>query len=165
MNPCAARAFAEAADPDRYGVVLPGGARLSGVQLKNVERSPVTPLKNIHSFGLGEFARATQAVALCIIALCTGHRRREGFFQPRLGLRHGRGRWLVLKLCADRLWRGQSRKRVALRAANGCFEIGDIAGARSGQCICGGESEYRANKSRCYLAIGHTEHPAVRGGL
>src|SRR5258708_34238630 len=165
MNPCAARAFAEAADPDRYGVVLPGGTRLSGVHLKNVERSPVTPLKNIHSFGLGEFARATQAVALCIIALPAGHRRREAFFQPRLGLRHGSQPWLALKVGTDRLWRGQSRKRVALRVANGCFEISDIAGARSGQCVCSGESENRANKSRCYLGIGHTEHSAVRGGL
>ena len=139
--------------------------QLTGVHLKNMERSPVTPLENIHPFGLGEFARATQTVALRIIALGTGHRRREAFFQPRLGLRHGSRRWLVTKVCADRLWSGQSRKRVALRAANGCFEISDIAGAGPGQCIGSGESEYRANKSRCYLAIGHTEHPAVRGGL
>jgi hypothetical protein len=32
-------------------------------------------LQNIHSFRLGEFACAAEAVALCIIALCTGHRR------------------------------------------------------------------------------------------
>src|SRR3984893_15558874 len=118
-----------------------------------MERSPVIPLQNIHPFGLGEFARATQAVALCIVALCTGHRRREAFFQPRLGLRHGSRRWLVTKVCADRLWSGQSRKRFALRAANGCFEVSDIAAAGSGRCICSGESEYRANKSRCYLAM------------
>jgi hypothetical protein len=41
MNHCAARAFAEAVDPDRCGVVLPGGARLSGVHPGNIERSPV----------------------------------------------------------------------------------------------------------------------------
>ena len=34
-------------------------------------------LQKIHSFGLGEFALATLAVALCIIAFGTGHRRRE----------------------------------------------------------------------------------------
>src|SRR5260221_1484157 len=62
-----------------------------------MERSPVTPLQNIHPFGLGEFARATQVVTLCIVALGTGHRRREAFFQPPLGLRHGSRRWLVTR--------------------------------------------------------------------
>jgi hypothetical protein len=40
-------------------------------------RSPVIPSQNIHSFGRGEFACAAEAVALCIIAPGTGHRRRE----------------------------------------------------------------------------------------
>src|SRR6266404_520285 len=114
--------------------------------------------QNIHSLGRGECARATLAVALCIIALGTGHRRRELYFQPRLGLFQGSQRRLVTKLRADRLWRGQSRERIALRCANGRFELRDIAGARSGQCICSGESEYRREKSRCHPGIGHREH-------
>jgi hypothetical protein len=35
----------------------------------------------------------------------------------------------------------------------------DIAGARSGQCICSGESEDRREKSRCHPGTGHREHP------
>jgi hypothetical protein len=41
------------------------------------DRSPVVPLQNIHSFGRGEFAGAAEAVALGIVALGAGHRRRE----------------------------------------------------------------------------------------
>jgi hypothetical protein len=57
--------------------------------------------QNIHSLGRGEGACATLAVALCIIALGTGHRRREPFLQLRLRLLHGSRRWLVTKVCAD----------------------------------------------------------------
>ena len=119
-------------------------------------------LQNIHSLGRGEGACATLAVALGIIALGTGHRRREPFLQLRLRLLHGSRRWLVTKVCADGLWRAQSRQRIALRIANSCLELRDIAGARSGPCICRGESEYRREKSRCYPGIGHREHPAIR---
>ena len=41
------------------------------------------PLQNIHPLGLGEFAGAAGAVALGVVALGAGHRRREPFFQPR----------------------------------------------------------------------------------
>ena len=58
-------------------------------------------LQNIHSLGRGEGACATLAVALGIIALGTGHRRREPFLQLRLRLLHGSRRRLVTKVCAD----------------------------------------------------------------
>jgi len=78
MNPFAAADLSRRLlTPPCRGVVLPGGARLSGVHLRKIERSPGIPLRNIHSLGRGEFAGAAQAVALGIIALGTGHRRRE----------------------------------------------------------------------------------------
>ena len=86
------------------------------------------------------------------------------FFSRFLGLLHGSGRRLVTKVCADRLRRGQSRRRIALRGANGRLELRDIAGAGSGPCIRGGESEHRAGHgrrcsgSRC-TRIGHAKRP------
>jgi hypothetical protein len=145
--------------PLASGIVLPRDASLSGVHLKKIERPPSVPLQNIHPLGRGEFAGAGRLVALGIIALGAGHRRREGFLQPRLGRFHGSRRRLVTEVCADRLRRAQSRQRIALRSGNGRFEFGDIAGARSGRCIGSGQAEHRANKSRCYPGIGHREHP------
>jgi hypothetical protein len=124
---------------------------------------PVIPSQNIHPLGRGEFAGAACAVALGIIAPGAGHRRREGFLQPRLGRFHGSRRRLVTEVCADRLRRGQSRERIALRPGNGRFEFGDLAAARSGSCIGGGESEHRADKSRRHPGTGHREHPAAGG--
>ena len=157
-----APAFAEAVDPDRCGTVLPGARDCAGVIQRISSGRRSLALQNIHSFGRGECARATLAVALGIIALGTGHRRREPFLQLRLRLLHGSRRWLVTKVSADGLWRAQSRQRIASRIANSCLELRDIAGARSGPCIRRGESEYRREKSRCYPGIGHTEHPAIR---
>jgi hypothetical protein len=74
----------------------PAGAKLSGVHLKNSEAPPLIPLKHIHPLRLGEFAGAAEAVALGVIAFGAGHRRREGFLQPRLGLRHVGLRRLVI---------------------------------------------------------------------
>ncbi len=48
--------------------IPPAGARLSGIHLKKIERSPAIPLQNIHPLGLGEFAGAAGGVALGVIA-------------------------------------------------------------------------------------------------
>src|SRR5713101_2632595 len=79
--------------------IVAGSFRLAagncpGFILKKIERPPVVPLQKIHSLGRGEFAGAARAVALGIIALGTGHRRREGFLQPLLGRFHGSRRRL-----------------------------------------------------------------------
>jgi hypothetical protein len=146
--------------PLASGIVLPRDASLSGVHLKKIERPPSVPLQNIHPLGRGEFAGAGRPVALGVIALGAGHRRREGLLQPRLRRFHRSLRRLVTEVGADRLRRGQSRQRIALRPGNRRLEFGDIAGAGSGPCIGGCESEHRAGKSRRYPGTGHREHPS-----
>jgi hypothetical protein len=61
---------------------------------------PLIPLHNIHPLGRAEFAGAARAVALGIIAPGAGHRRREGFLQPRLRRFHRCRRRLVTKVRA-----------------------------------------------------------------
>jgi len=77
MNPFTARAFAKAADPIVAGSFCLAARDCPGSICRIWRGRRSFSLQNIHSFGRAEFACATEAVALCIIALGTGHRRRE----------------------------------------------------------------------------------------